>query len=240
MGKTMNYHLNKTIDCYKHGYKLIHIFEDEWVNNKELVKIKLKHILKVNTGIKIGGRNLIIKKISKEEKNYFLDSNHIQGSDKSDIFYGAFYKEELVGIMTFNSNRNMTKNTEGEYELSRYATKSEYVIRGLGSKFLKYFINEYNPKTIISFADRRWTIDPDNNFYISLGFSLDSITKPSYCYYNSKINKYKRYHKFGFGKNNLKKKYPNLDFSKSEKELTTELGYSKIWDCGLFKYIRYL
>ena len=49
-------------------------------------------------------------------------------------------------------------------------------------------------------------------------------------------NKYKRYHKFSFGKNNLKKKYNEIDFTKSESEITTELGYSKIWDCGLFKY----
>lgn len=236
MGKSMNYHLNKTIDCNNHGYKLIHIFEDEWVTNKELVKTKLKHILKVNDGIKIGGRNIIIKNISKEDKNTFLNKNHIQGSDKSNIYYGAYYNTELVGVMTFNSNRNMTKNVQDEYELSRYSTKSEYIIRGLGSKFLKHFINEYKPKTIISFADRRWTIDPINNFYTSLGFILDSITKPTYYYYNSKINKYKRFHKFGFGKNNLKKRYPNLDFNKSEKELTTELGYSKIWDCGLFKF----
>jgi len=27
-----------------------------------------------------------------------------------------------------------------------------------------------------------------------------------------------------------------LDFNKSESDLTKELGYSKIWDCGLFKY----
>jgi hypothetical protein len=27
-----------------------------------------------------------------------------------------------------------------------------------------------------------------------------------------------------------------MDFSKTEKQLTTELGYDKIWDCGLFKY----
>jgi len=130
----------------------------------------------------------------------------------------------------------MTKNNYGEFELSRYSTKSEYIIRGLGSKFLKIFITEHNPKSIVSFADRRWTLDPLNNFYTNLGFRLESVTKPTYYYYNSKVNRYKRFHKFGFGKNNLKKRFPNLDFNKSEKELTSELGYDRIWDCGLFKY----
>ena len=35
---------------------------------------------------------------------------------------------------------------------------------------------------------------------------------------------------------NYKKKYPELDFSKTERELTLELGYDRICDCGLFKY----
>jgi hypothetical protein len=36
--------------------------------------------------------------------------------------------------------------------------------------------------------------------------------------------------------NQFKKRFPNLDYNKTEKELTSELGYDKIWDCGLFKY----
>ena len=236
MGKTSSYHLNKTIECNQIGYKLIHIFEDEWVVNTELVKSKLKHLLNVNDGVKIGGRNVVIKKINLEDKTFFLNNNHIQGTDKSNIYYGAYYNNELVGVITFNSRRNMTKNNDGEFELSRYATKQNYLIRGLASKFIKHFINEYNPTSIISFADRRWTINPENNLYTNLGFNLVSITKPNYYYYNSKISKYKRFHKFGFGKNNLKKRFPDLDYNKTEKELTSELGYDKIWDCGLFKY----
>jgi hypothetical protein len=236
MGKNSTYHLNKTLACNQLGYKLIHIFEDEWMTNRELVKSKLKHILGVSDGIKIGARKTIIKEIIKEDKSYFLDEFHIQGNDKSDIFYGAYYNDILVGVMTFNSQRNMTKNNDGEYELSRFSTRQGYVISGLSSKMIKQFITDYSPKSIISFADRRWTTDGNNNMYISLGFELVSILKPTYFYYSSKINRYKRYHKFSFGKNNLKKKYTNLDFNKSESDLTKELGYSKIWDCGLFKY----
>ena len=236
MGKNSVYHLNKTLACNQLGYKLIHIFEDEWVVNKELVKSKLKHILSVSDGIKIGARKVVVNKISKEDKSYFLDVSHIQGNDKSDIFYGAYYNEILVGVMTFNSQRNMTKNIEGEYELSRFSTRQGYVISGLASKILKQFINDYSPSSIISFADRRWTTDGNNNMYTKLGFELTSILKPTYFYYSSKMNRYKRYHKFSFGKNSLKKKYVGIDLNKSESELTKELGYSKVWDCGLFKY----
>ena len=77
MGKTSTYHLNKTIECNQIGYKLIHIFGDEWKTKEELVKTKIKHLLKVNDGIRIGGRSIVIKKINSEDKTFFLNQNHM-------------------------------------------------------------------------------------------------------------------------------------------------------------------
>ena len=236
MGKNSTYHLDKTIACFDAGYKLIHIFEDEWILNKNLVKNKLKHLLNINNGIKIGARNTIIKIVKSKEKSQFLNENHIQGNDSSKIFYGAYYNNELVGVMTFKDQRNMTKTVDGEYELSRYAVKQNFIIMGLASKFIKAFIKDFSPLSIISFADRRWTPIAENNLYTNIGFKLVDVLDPTYFYYSSKIDRYKRFHKFGFGKNSLKLKFPYLDFSKSEKQLMAELGYDRIWDCGLFKY----
>jgi hypothetical protein len=237
MGKGFNYHLDKTKACNSIGYKLLHIFEDEWVNSTELVKRKLKHILGLSNGIRIGARLCKIKEITNKTKSKFLNDFHIQGDDKSDIRLGAYYNDKLIGVMTFNSKRDMTIGLEERcFELSRFATNYDYVISGLASKFLNYFKKNFSPIRIISFADRRWTLDPYDNLYTKLGFNLVNITKPNYWYYNSKIAKHKRFHKFGFGKSSLRKKYPELDFTKTEKELMSELGYDRIWDCGLFKY----
>lgn len=236
MGKGSTYHLDKTIDCFNEGYQLYHIFEDEWVNKKEIVKSKISHILGFDNGEKIGARKCNIKKITSFEKSEFLDKYHIQGNDNSFIYYGSFYNNILVGVMTFNEKRNMTKNLDRQYELSRFCTKNGYIISGLASKIIKQFIIDYNPSSIISFADRRWTPQYDSNLYTKMGFKLVKILKPGYSYYNSKVNKYRRFHKFNFGKNNLKKKYPNIDLTKSEKEIMTELGFDRIWDCGMFKY----
>ena len=78
-----------------------------------------------------------IKKIKTKDKSIFLNQNHIQGNDKSNVYYGGFYNNELVGVMSFNNKRNMTKNNDNEFELSRFATKQNYVIVGLASKILK-------------------------------------------------------------------------------------------------------
>ncbi len=43
--KPKNYHLNKTVGCAKKGVRLIHIFENEWLLKKRIVKNRLKHII---------------------------------------------------------------------------------------------------------------------------------------------------------------------------------------------------
>ena len=91
---------------------------------------------------------------------------------------------------------------------------------------------------IKSFADRRWTINEENNLYKQLGFKFVSYTNPDYKYYNTNVDKYKRWHKFGFRKQILLKKYPDkLDKNMTDKEMVKALGYDRIWDCGLIKYV---
>lgn len=46
--KDRNYHLNKTIEANRKGIGLIQIFEDEYIERKELVLNKIKHILKLS------------------------------------------------------------------------------------------------------------------------------------------------------------------------------------------------
>ena len=108
--------------------------------------------------------------------------------------------------------------------------------QGIGGKLFKYFIKNYNPEYVKSFADRRWCVDENNNLYTKLGFKIDSILNPDYKYYNEKVNKYDRIHKFNFRKQILHKKY-GLPITITENKMAEELGYSKIWDCGLIKYV---
>ena len=122
------------------------------------------------------------------------------------------------------------------WELTRFATKIDYVCQGLGGKLFKYFVKNYEPIEIKSFADRRWTLDESNNLYVKLGFKLSKILPPDYKYYNNSLNKYERIHKFSLRKQRLNKKY-GLSLAMTETEMAKELGYDRIWDCGLLKYV---
>jgi hypothetical protein len=228
--KDKNYHLNKTKMCNEKNIRLIHIFEDEWIYKKEIVKNRLKHIFNKSEKTKIYARNCKIKEINNSEKKLFLEKYHIQGSDKSNIKLGAYFNNELVAVMTFGKYRKIMNlnNQNNEYELCRFCSK--YSISGIASKLFKYFIKIYNPKKVISYADRRWS--SENSFYKNLGFTLKSYTVPNYWYILNNIRK----HRFTYRKNNLKNLIKNYKESLSEIENLKNNKIYRIWDCGSFKY----
>jgi len=231
-GKDKSYHLNKTEKCESSGIRLIHIFDDEWNNKKEIIKNKLLHILGMNNIKRIYARECAIKELLLNEKDNFLVENHIQGKDKSNIYIGLYKDGELVSVMTFSNKRislgNKIKN-KSEYELIRFASK--YNVIGGASKLFNYFIKKYNPKSVISYADRRFTVI-GNNVYEKLGFSFVSYTKPNYFYTND-YNK--RLHRFNFTKSRIITKF-NGNPQLTEWENMQTLGYDRIWDCGHLKY----
>lgn len=231
--KDKNYHLFKMEECREKGVGLITIFEDEYELHKEIVLNKLTHILNIGNEHtpKLYGRKCQIKEIYSYIAEDFLNVNHIQGFVNSTLFLGAFYNENLVGVMSF------TKQADNNWELTRLATDIKYNCCGVGGKLFKYFIKNYDFNEIKSFADRRWTLDENNNVYTKLGFVFHSFTKPNYTYYNANVNRYKRFHKFNFRKDKLVKKYSQLNPRMTETEMVKELGYDRIWDCGLIKYV---
>ena len=227
--KEQNYHLNKTNKCEEMGIQLIHIFEDEWINHKEIVKSRLLNIFKKNT-IKIFARKCKIKEISGMESRMFLNENHIQGYLPSTYKYGLYYNNELVSIMTFGQLRKILGSNliNDTYEMYRFCNKLNTTIIGGASKLLKFFINEISPKSIISYADRRWSV---GSLYESLGFTKIFNTKPNFWYVNGEA----REHRFNYTRNKLTNKF-NMDPTKSTDDLILELGLTKIYDSGNIKF----
>ena len=231
--KEKTYHLQKTNLCKEKGIKLIHIFEDEFHNSKEIVLNKIAHILGIQQNLpKIYGRKCKIKQINKNDTELFLTTFHIQGYVSSTVHYGAYYEDKLIAVMSF---KQLVKN-ENKWELTRFASDYNYICCGIGGKLFKHFIKEHNPLSVKSFADRRWTVDEENNVYIQLGFKFDKYTPPDYKYViNGTIQ---RYHKFGFRKKILLRKYSNkLNENMSEKEMCDLLNIHRIYDCGLIRYV---
>lgn len=228
--KDKNYHLNKQQEAQKCGIKLFHIFEDEYLYHKEVLLSKIKRILKASDDLfSIGARKCIIKEINAVTAKNFLDKNHIQGGVDATLHLGSFYNDKLVSVMSFTKECNC-------WNLVRFASDINYNIQGMCSKFVKYFFDTYNCDTLKTFLDKRWCIDEDDNVYIKSGFVKSCILKPNYYYTDGHG---KRLHRFNFRKEKLLKRYNFLNKNMTEIEMAKELGYYRIFDCGLIKYKKY-
>jgi len=206
--KDKNYHKDKTELCNKNNIRLYHIWEDDWLYKKDIVKSMILNKLGKSKN-KIFARKCVIKVIDDNKKiKDFLDNNHIQGFVGSSVKIGLYYKNELVSLMTFKKNKN-------NYELNRFCNLLEHSVVGSFSKLLVHFQKMYEYDYITSLADLSYSYGDIYEKY----FVLDDILKPDYKYIVDGIRK----HKFNF-------RYKN------EKNVMLDKKIYKIYNCGLKKY----
>jgi very-short-patch-repair endonuclease len=220
----VNYHLMKYQRCHDLGIRLLQINEDEWVERPELIKNKIRNLLKMN----IRGdaaRKLVVSKIDNVIAHVFVDKYHIQGrTGYATCSYGAFDSSgELVSVMQFNKQRGT-----GVVELIRFC--SDYQSHaGVFSKLLKGSLASEGFSEIISFADRRYS---EGDVYEKNGFEKVAVVPVDYRY----VKGISTFHKSSFTKAKIAKKF-NIDVTgRTERELMSSLGYSRIYDCGKIKY----
>lgn len=221
-GKHRWYHRHKFDACKKIGIKLITIFEDEWLNHKDIITSMLWNGFKLNT-TKLNARKCDVVVLSVEQCSKFLDTNHIQGHGRSNVKYGLMHDNELVSAMTF-SNNELSRNSIG-WDMNRFATKFDTTVRGGASKLFSRFVNDHNPSKIISYADLRYG---EGNVYKNLGFELSGLTVPGYWYFRP--NEMIRRHRFSL------RKTLNDPQNKTEWETRQKQGWNRIWDCGHAKW----
>lgn len=228
--KEAKYHQNKTIACAKQGIRLLHIFEYEWENADEQVKIKhlLKNILTGNSN-KIYARNTNIYTPSIQEIKEFENKYHLQGYASDSVHIGLQYKNELVAIMTFGKPRFDSKY---QYELIRLCMKDDVIILGGSQKLFKYFIRTYEPDSIITYVNiSKFT----GNSYLKLGFKpADTpFTSPNYVWVDSHNNVLKRYM-------TMKSKLVEQGLgtiNETEDEIMIRNNFLKVYDSGNLKLV---
>jgi hypothetical protein len=206
-----NYHLNKLNHFKERGIRIINIWEDDWNFKQDLIKSMILHILN-QTPTKIYARQCEIREIKDIKKiKEFLNSNHIQGWVNSKVKIGLYYNNELMSLMVFDQSEGRKKMNSDEWNLSRFCNKLNINIVGGASKLINFFVINFKPKRIISFADKDWSV---GNIYEKMGFNKLYETKPDYKYIKAGVRK----HKANFKVNEAKIELP------------------KIWDCGKIKF----
>ena len=93
----MGYHLNKVLKCNEKGYRLIHIWEDEWNSNKDLIKKKLIDIFE--------GKE-IIDFSKKLDRSWY---NNLEGDFEElppEIIIRDWFEVENCGYLIYIKNKN--------------------------------------------------------------------------------------------------------------------------------------
>ena len=230
--KEKKYHYNKYKVYRDNGVQLLSIWED-WIKTKPEI---IESILLAKLGIyehKIYARKCKINHVSSNDSKIFLEQNHIQGNTNSGVKIGLYFEDKLVSLMTFSKKRRSmignNKINDGEWELTRFCNLKNTIVIGAAGKLLKYFISNYNPTSVVSFASHDIS---NGSLYELLGFNKESEFPGSYWYIDQNMI---RYHRYTFRKSELIKK--GYDKDKSEFEIMDELKYLRIYDSGQSKYI---
>lgn len=224
--KDKNYHLNKTKLAEENNYRCIHIFD--WDDIQKIV-----NILKPKK--KISAHKTVLKEISKKEANEFLNKYHLQNSCKgNDINIGLYYKDILVSIVTFGKSRY---NKNYEYEFLRFCNHENYSIFGGTNKLFNYFVENYNPTSIISYSDRAKF---EGKFFNDLNFIKINTSNPACHWYNMKTKQHFLDNSLrAIGADRLlKTNYGSIEkCGMNNKDIMLNEGFVEVYDCGQSVYV---
>lgn len=172
------YHLNRAINANENGYDWIFIFDN--LDEKKVLDMigsKLKKSKRI-----FYGRKLSIQEIDKKDAKDFIHEYHLLGERKfADVNLGLFNENELISVMSFKLL------SKGDWELKRFVSKQDTAIVGGPEKLFKYFILNFNPNTIKTFADYNLG---NAELYPRLNFKLIKDPKPSLFWMNINTNDY--------------------------------------------------
>jgi len=224
--KDKNYHFNKWMACREKDISLYSYFEDELIDNIEVIKSKLRYLVSQNTCV-IGARKCSISNVTYKDESDFLNKHHIQGSTKArNKTIGAYYNNKLVAVFSWQLRK--------EYlEITRFACDTEASYPGLFSKMMKHMITElaYTGK-VVSFSNNGHS---NGGVYNASGFTLDKILGPAYWYTFDYLVRENRQR---YMKSKIATKFSYDMSNKTEWQAMQELGYDRIWDSGKVKWVK--
>lgn len=171
-----DYHYRRAKVTMKEGFRLIQVFD--W-DDTDRVKKCLYEMVRIDK-TEVDVKDCALLTLSEKVADAFFDKHHIQGSVRGGkAFYGLFDGGELVAAASFGPARF---NKDYEWEWLRYAVKDGYLIHGGPGALFKRFREDFNPKSVVSFADFAHTTG--ETFFPSLGFTELPLRSSSAVWFN--------------------------------------------------------
>jgi hypothetical protein len=230
INKRLYYTQEKSQFLHERGIKLYHVWEDDWVYKKEIVKSMISSSLGKYKR-KIYARKCSIEEVDKKEYKIFCENNHLKGYCPASKIIGLYFEDELVSLMSFSKTRKLidSKNTNYDYELIRSCTSKNSIVIGGVSRMIKRFKTGIG-KSLVTYCDISFSPDPYSTSYNKSGFSLLTKTKPGYYW----VVDGKKSNRLNWTKSKLISM--GYDPKETGDSIMNSLGYYKIWDCGNYKF----
>lgn len=210
--KDPRYHQDKSDAARAAGFRLIHIWGDEWQTKREWCKAFLRSVL-LGADRKIMARKCRVVEIDAATAAAHHVAYHLQGT-RAGRNLGLYSGDELVAVATVAGG-----------ELARWTVKFGVVVVGGLSKVMRQF-----GERVISFCD---TAKHDGAGYLGAGFVLESKGVPTFWYTDG----CERKNRVGFQKHML---LTNPDAKgETERDLAASIGFHRIYGCRQARFIWY-
>lgn len=232
-GYTKYVHRDMSDQCAKNDTHLVHLWENEWLFKRDIVESRLNNF--VGKSQRIFARKCKIIPLDPKQMKQFFDQGHIQHNHVAKIGYGLVYKRPEDGRPWLVAGLSMSKSrysNKFEWELIRYANTKGTSVTGGASKLFKHFIKKHNPKSILTYTDRRWN---RGILYERLGFKLSHIADPNYFYFKPP-NYEVLQSRVQYQKHKLEKKLKTFDPNLTEYVNMLNNGFDRIHDVGNLVY----
>jgi len=190
--KSSTYHNNKTQQCSEHNVHLLHVFEDEWRDKRQIVKSMITHRLGL-TRERFFARKCDVVELTLKERREFFNANHIDGDTNSTLALGLKTKQgELVAALSLR--RPFHNKHRDCLEVARSCSRIDCTVTGgvgklvahAGTKAKKRGINK-----LMTYVDTR--LGGTGNAYVAAGFTKSSTTAPRFWWtdFHGRFNRFK-------------------------------------------------
>ena len=211
-----SYHSDKTRAAADAGYRLIHVFEDEWRDRRPIVESMLQYRMRHVTS-SVGARECEIARVDHKQRKDFFDACHIDGDVRSTSAWGLFHRGELAACLSIR--RPVHRKWHDWVEVARFAVLPSHSIPGALSRLSSHALSYARAEKkvgLMSYVDTRYG---DGAGYISAGFKQYSRSGPTFWWtdFNTRFNR------FAYRADPAR--------GLTEEQVARESGMSKIWGC---------
>lgn len=162
------YHQNKTDGCKEKNVDLFHVFSDEWMYKKDIVKSMIRKLVGNTKKLdSISAENdCVINEVTLEDVLTFIEENTVQDIKHGDSskYFGLYYMNELISVMS------TVVGDDGRVFISSHTDKKDFIVENSVGVLLNVVVEYYTNNNVKELYVLPLTRLLENKKYEEMGF----------------------------------------------------------------------